>query len=773
MANGLGIAAVRLADSALILRLIVAMMAAAGVVLAPSPPLMAIDLEYSAGPVRREVLAIYDSQSEKQPASTRIHQFAEMPLNWMGLKLVYVDVNGPLPTDFERYRGIVSWFIEPIAAADAYLSWLDVATARGLKLAVFANLAPGHSRASAIVSDRVHRRLGIAVSDDYVSVTHRTKVALLDRTMIGFERPLDKVLPDYQVMRQADPAIAVHLAVENAGRAADGTDPSGPHVLVATGPNGGYASDNYTIAFEPVTDRVQWTLNPFEFLKLSMVHDRFPMPDVTTLSGRRIYFSHIDGDGWNNLTMVERYRQAGLPSAEVIRREAIEPFPDLPVTVGVIAGDVLPELGGNAAGREIAKKLFALPQVEVGSHTFSHPFDWSFFERYDRERERQRLDPAGDLAVPLAERARRALAMLTGFDDRRTRSQYAASLSELPRTYTQQPFDLQQEVGGALAISESLAPPGKRARLYQWSGNCLPFEAAIAAVRAAGARNINGGDSRFDSGYASVFYVPPISRPVGRERQIYAGNSNENTYTNDWTGPFYGFSLLAETIRNTESPRRLKPFNVYYHMYSGEKDASLAALLQNLKLARQMSLTPVAASRYAAMADDFFGVDIVRTGAQSWRIINRGEVQTVRFDQAEGLAVDPLNSTGVLGAVRHGSGALYVSLDAAVPEVTVALKSQRSSPGQEERRTVQLVSSRWLIRAFDRASCDFAFEAEGFGSGEMVFEAPAGQRYEVIASRRAERLTTAQLVADASGILDLNIQADAIEPLQLRFECRD
>lgn len=773
MANGLGIAAARLADFVLTFRLAVAMAVAVGVFLALSPPLMAIDLEYSAGPVRREVLAIYDSQSEKQPASTRIHQFAEMPLNWMGLKLVYVDVNGPLPTDFERYRGIVSWFIEPIAAADAYLSWLDEATARGLKLAVFANLAPGHSRASAVLSDRVHRRLGIAVTDDYVSVTHRAKVALLDRTMIGFERPLDKVLPDYQVMRQADPAIAVHLAVENAGRAADGPDPSGPHVLVATGPNGGYASDNYTIAFEPVTDRVQWTLNPFEFLKLSIVHDRFPMPDVTTLSGRRIYFSHIDGDGWNNLTMVERYRQSGMPSAEVIRREAIEPFPDLPVTVGVIAGDVLTELGGNLAGREIAKRLFALPQVEVGSHTYSHPFDWSFFERYDRERERKRLEPAGDLAVPLAERARRALATLTGFDDRRSGSQYAAGLSELPRTYTQQPFDLQQEVGGALGISESLAPPGKRARLYQWSGNCLPFEAAIAAVRAAGARNINGGDSRFDSGYSSVFYVPPISRPVGRERQIYAGNSNENTYTNDWTGPFYGFSLLAETIRKTESPRRLKPFNVYYHMYSGEKDASLAALLQNLKLARQMSLVPVAASRYAAMADDFFGVEIVRTGAQSWRIANRGEVQTVRFDQAEGLAVDALNSTGVLGAVRHGSGALYVSLDAAVPEATVALKNQRSSPGQEERRIVQLVSSRWLIRAFDRSSCDFAFEAEGFGSGEMVFEAPAGQRYEVIASRGAERLTTAQLIADASGILDLNIQVDAVEPLQLRFACRD
>ncbi|MBX9926785.1 MAG: hypothetical protein K2Y05_10540, partial [Hyphomicrobiaceae bacterium] len=651
----------RFAQSALwqgftLLTIVVALVALA-------PSLHAIEVEYSSGPVRREILAIYDSRTEKKPAETRIHQFVEMPLNWLGLTVVYADVNGPLPTDLGRYRGIVSWFIEPLATADTYLAWIDDATARGTRLAVFANLAPGHSKPKAVEFQRVHRRIGLEVTDDYITVTHKTKISVYDQAMVGFERPIDKVLPDFQVMSQADSRITVHLAARTAGYPS-----SAEQVLVSTGPGGGYVSDNYTITFEPVTDRVQWTINPFEFLKRSFGLEQMPIPDITTLSGRRVYFSHIDGDGWNNVSTVDGYRQAGTLSSDVIKREAIEPFPDLPVTVGVIAGDVHPDYGGLPAGREIARKIFALPNVEVGSHTFTHPFDWSFFQNYDRAKEAQRIETVAEPSTPWSHRAQRFVYSLAGVaGPKPAQSRYTAGSGDAPRTYMQRPFELEHEVAGALSFSESLAPPGKKAKLYQWSGNCLPFEGAIAAVRATGARNMNGGDTRFDSGFPSVFYVPPISKPVGRERQIYAANSNENTYTNDWTGPFYGFALLADTIRNTETPRRLKPFNVYYHMYSGEKESALNALLQNLRLARSLSLTPISASRYAAMADDFFAVKIEQIGPRSWRVGERGEVQTVRFDMADGLVLDMAESRGVLGSTRHPSGAIYVSLDASEP----------------------------------------------------------------------------------------------------------
>ena len=155
----------------------------------------------------------------------------------------------------------------------------------------------------------------------------------------------------------------------------DGSAAGRPSVVVATGPGGGFAPHNYTIYYEPNTDRVRWTLNPFTFFTARIRRrsgSRFPMP--RRCPGRRIYFSHIDGDGWNNLTEIEGHREAQRVSAEVIAREAIVPYPDLPVTVGLIAGDVDLELGGNPAGRAIARQLYALPQVEVASHTYTHPY---------------------------------------------------------------------------------------------------------------------------------------------------------------------------------------------------------------------------------------------------------------------------------------------------------------------------------------------------------------------------------------------------------------
>ena len=737
-------------------------------------PVRAIEIEFNGGPVRREILAIYDSQRESTPQTTRIHQFAEMPLNWLGYFVTYVDVNGPLPAPetLSKVRGIVSWMIEPIKSADAYLAWLDDATKAGLKLAVFSDLAPGLSPKAEPTSTRIWQRLGLVQTNDNVSVNHHVKLTATTPEMVGFERPLDKVPHDFRVVNLTDNNTTAHLTAQLT------TTPSAkPSVLVATGPGGGYVSDEYSIVFDANTDRVRWTLNPFLFLKLALGKDRMPVPDVTTLSGRRMYFSHIDGDGWNNVSLIDGYRQAQTLSADVVRKEAIEPYPDLPVTVGTIAGDLIPELGGNPAGRDAARKLFALPQVEVGSHTYSHPFNWSFYGDYNRRTEEALIDKVRAPELPAVERARRLLFAATGqpvpVD---VAGRYVAGSSDLPRTYLKDPFDLTREVAGSLTFAESLAPPGKRARLYQWSGDCLPFEGAIEATRLAGVRNINGGDSRLDANFPSVFYVPPISKPVGRERQIYSGNSNENTYTNDWTGPYYGFALLGDTVRNTETPRRLKPYNLYYHMYSGERESALAALRQNLNLARQSMFVPVATSQYAAIADDFFTATISQLDASSWSIQGRGELQTVRFDDADNLAVDASASKGVLGFTRHASGAIYVSLDPAVEPALVTLKPQITPATPDATPPLpgaQLISARWWFRGYEPDGCGFNITAQGYGNGDMLWQTAPGRKFDLTAERGDKTLVTTPVVADATGILQLSVKTSAIEPLRLRFACHE
>ncbi|MFM9938553.1 MAG: polysaccharide deacetylase family protein [Hyphomicrobiaceae bacterium] len=739
--------------------------------IAPGPA-AALEIEFSGRPVKRDILALYDSRRERQPHETRIHKFAEMPLNYLGLRVVYFDVNRPLPDagTLSRYRGVLTWFVEPLRQPERVLDWLDQATTKGLKHVVLGEVAPPGGEWLSSQTNRLLARIGLESTGDYVELTYRAKIAGQAADVVGFERPVDRVLPGFPIMRPKGGATTAHLLLE--------TPLGGNRVqsaVIATGPGGGYAAHNYTIHYEPNIDRVRWTLNPFAFFKRALGEERFPIPDATTVSGRRIYFSHIDGDGWNNLTEIEGYRDGQRTAAEVIAREAIIPYPDLPVTVGIIAGDVDRELGGNPAGRLIARQLFALPQVEVGSHTYTHPYAWQFFEAYDRDEELRKVEQYTPPDLTMRERFSRGVVKLAKKELPADRyDPFVAGTDDLPRTFLRKPFDLDIEVKGALQVSESLAPPGKPARAYLWSGDTTPFPGAIKAVRMAGARNINGGDSRLDGEFPSVTYVPPLSRPAGQERQIYAGNSNENTYTNDWTGPFYGFFLLEKTLANTERPRRLKPFNLYYHMYSGEKTSSLAAVRHFLDMARKGPVTPITASHYAAIADDFFATEIEQVDLFSWAVSARGAMQTVRFDDAEQLSVDLARSTGVLGSTRH-EGALLVALDKAAERAVVTLRARQMATPAEPAiaEPASLVESRWIVSNLVRETCNFSMDASGFGPGEMLWMVPRRQGYKVSALRGGALLSQETRWPDADGNFRIRFEQSAIEPLTIRFDCHE
>ena len=68
-------------------------------------------------PVKREILALYDGAQEGDADLTRIHRFAEMPLNHLGFTLRFHDIRTklPEPADMERYRGVLTWFAGSVA----------------------------------------------------------------------------------------------------------------------------------------------------------------------------------------------------------------------------------------------------------------------------------------------------------------------------------------------------------------------------------------------------------------------------------------------------------------------------------------------------------------------------------------------------------------------------------------------------------------------------------------------------------------------------------
>jgi polysaccharide biosynthesis protein PelA len=750
--------------SILVLSWLILVSAAAG---ANADPLTPSDRDRT---LSRTILALYHSADEATQDQTRIHKYVEMPLNHLGYTLSYWDLKRGLPSA-EKVDGaaaVVTWFKDDLPNAQAYLVWAAAQASAGRRFVIFESPGALGKPADLPLINRFLASQGLVQLEGFVADTSQLKIRSSEQAVVGYERPLPKPLPPHETYRRPSNSesggFVTILSVSIRDRDAE-------DVLITVGPNGGFIAPGYGVNYDPAAKRVAWLIEPIAFLQRALGPARRPVPDVTTLNGRRIYFSHIDGDGWNNPSRIPQAR--GLTSSEVVLRDLIAAYPDLPVTVGLITCDIDPTLKGRAEAAEIAQRLYALPQVEAGSHTHTHPFDWGFYERYSRPLELARLRPTV-IAAP-AKTATTPVSIWPWETPAKVAAPAAAHTiiqpGPPPRYRTQKPFDIGSEVAGSLNAVRALLPPDKQPQVYLWSGNTRPFEGALKATRKAGVRNLNGGDSRLDSDYPSLVYVPPIGRQIGAERQIYAVNSNENTYTNEWKGPFDGFKKLVETHDRTELPRRLKPMNVYYHMYSGERDGALAAVKGHLERARASPVIPIPASQYAAIADGFYDAAIVETGPLAWRIKNRGALQTLRFDDASGATVDLARSTGVTGWNSH-AGALYVALDPAHREPHLVLAP---SPGAPPPRPY-LIESRWQISALAADTCDIEGRAKGFGRGDMTWAGltPGRYRLEIGAERDGPfetMLVMDDLTPDPDGRLSISALADARDGVVFRLAC--
>jgi len=483
--------------------------------------------------------------------------------------------------------------------------------------------------------------------------------------------------------------------------------------------------------------------------------DNLPKPDTTTVAGKRIFFSHIDGDGWNNLTEVYPFRNRGVLASEIVKQKIIEAYPELPVTVAPIAGDLDPAWHGSEKSLQVASEILALPQVEAGAHTYSHPFDWAFFTDPDSARERPFLE---FYVKPWEGSGARKP------DGKPDSSYYRDSGYVTPRAYAIKPFDLELEVDGAISYINALLPQGKKVQIYQWSGDTNPFPAAIEATRRLGVRNINGGDTRLDRKYPSYGWVSPLGQMTGGQLQVYASNSNENIYTDQWSEQFFGYHHLIRTLDNTETPVRIKPMGVYYHMYSGQKLSSLNAVRANLDYARSQQIIPLTTSHYAAIVEGFYSTQIEQVSERKWLVKNRQSLQTLRFDRAIFSAVDFRYSRGVLGQ-HHYQGSLYVALDKSVPIAVIVLRDYNDSFSEPRSSSAYLISSSWQVWTMRRKSGSFNFKTRGFGDGTMVWKVPESGYYVISATSNGE--TVKRQTVEVTDGKQLNFTIGARDPDQV------
>ncbi len=337
--------------------------------------------------INREILGLFDSSTEGRSEELRLHQLLEMPLNHLGYKLKLHDVALGLPdlSQAKRYHAVATWFSGRLKNAEAYLTWAEKVAHTGTRFIILDSIGALGEKEDIALINAFLKHLGLAYAAYYVGDATETRIKFSDASMIGFEHKLDPLkLPGHQVIISKSPAMNAHLTVTDPAHRWAGANAS---TLVATGPKGGIAATGFAIHYETGTDQVRWIINPFAFLQAALGGKIWPIPDTTTVSGRRLYFSHIDGDGWNNITEVFPYSSERASSAEVVLDALIAPYPELPVSVGLIAGDIDPTLGGKSTTAGVAEAIFAMPHVEVASHTYTHPYNWEFFENYNRDRE--------------------------------------------------------------------------------------------------------------------------------------------------------------------------------------------------------------------------------------------------------------------------------------------------------------------------------------------------------------------------------------------------
>ncbi len=670
--------------------------------------------------VPRTILALYDGAHVTDPRLSVIHRLAEMPLNHLGIVVRYHDINEPLPSpdSIPEVRGVLVWEAARITEPGNFITWAGEILDSGKRLVMiggFGNENELEQSAHETAIEKFWMKLGIRSGNEWVPFTYKSKIVFRDPRLVDFERRVGGVLPGYERLSVVDGQGYSCLKVRREGDSATDSD------LVVITRKGGWVASGYAYFHNESTDTVQWYINPFEFFRRALATDELPKPDITTLAGKRIFFSHIDGDGWNNLTEIHPYRNRGVLSSEIVKREIIEAYPDLPVTVAPIAGDLDPAWHGSPKSLQVARDILALPQVEAGSHTYSHPFDWNFFADGNPDKERPFLKFYARPWSGEKETEKR---------NKTATVYYKKSGYVKPRAYAVRPFDLKLEIEGAIGFINTLLPPEKKVQVFQWSGDTNPFPEAIAITHRQGVRNINGGDTRLDRKYPSYGWVSPIGQVTGGELQIYASNSNENIYTDQWSEQFFGYRHLIRTLDNTETPIRIKPAGVYYHMYSGQKLSSLNAVRANLEYVRGRSIIPVTTSHYAAIAEGFYTTQIERTGERQWRIHNRQALQTLRFDRALFSAVDFRRSRGVLGQ-HHYQGSLYISLDKSVSDAVIALREYGGSDRPPPSSFPYLSSSNWQVWQMQRKSGTFSFLARGFGEGRMIWQVPQAGRYRI------------------------------------------
>ncbi len=312
----------------------------------------------------RQVLAIHDEPGNlADVALHEVHRIGAAPLNYLGFDVHYVYRDAPEMQELARqalagrYAGVMTWFNRGGFQQSAALTQLlDNARAQAVPLVLLGDL-PNTGTMEALGVD-----MGAPVKPDKQATFEKRS------PQVGFE---------------IEPMIAVESFAAPTVRPGKGdvwlrvrSKTSGDEDVIAITAWGGFAANRYFKVDLPQDKGGRWVVNPIAFFRAAFkLAADVPVPDVSTETGRRLLFIHVDGDGFPS-----RAEIAGTPLAsEVMDKEFLRRY-RWPSTISIIEGEVSPRGLYPALSplmEKISRQIFALPHVEMASHTYSHPFYWA------------------------------------------------------------------------------------------------------------------------------------------------------------------------------------------------------------------------------------------------------------------------------------------------------------------------------------------------------------------------------------------------------------
>lgn len=571
---------------------------------------------------------------------TNIHNSLEVVFNHYGFDLDYVDINDRKALsqiNWKNYAGATSWFTDDNTknARLLFSKLMELADIKKPYLCLgyfgfFENLKTPNQ------INPLLKKFGLEYVDFYQGNPLSLKIdSEKDPKITSFERSYDGELVNGFLIKNKREKSSTYLKIF-----LDVNKRSSDMVVLRKG--FGYAQRGFDAYFSKYIGKRVWRLNPFYAITKVFGPFEFPIPDTTTLNGKRIGYVHIDGDGFINRSKENKGKYAG----EVILKRILDRY-KVPTGISFINAEVMPQYRGTEESLELVKEYLTLDYLEFATHTYTHPLSWSLKPDIHEKNLYLKDQDIEKHKGPIT----------------------AYKIPNYSMSY-------ERETSGSIEeFNKLIKDPKKKMRTLYWSGNCRPPADALKALGSY--LNMNGGDTRMDDGLKTYATVFPLSRKVGRFRQIYSSNSNENTYTNLWTGPFSGFARVVETFRNTDAPIRIKPSNIYYHFYSGDKKSAIKSLDTAYKYILATDHNVIFPNHFIELVEDFFTMKITKVKKNEYIIENYNKNRTLRIE-ASGLYPDMDKSKNIIG-FKKINGLVYIHLGKA-KSAFIKLTTRKQNP---------------------------------------------------------------------------------------------